>query len=129
MKYLDEFFILCFFVCGFAAMYTDHHDAQTLPRTQNVRTGNVFAENIHGVVIYRTYEELWLSRSLYGAMLGIGLTGGLVQVRAGRQAERKAAERRDDDRFRVTTGDLLSTSRQLTQAAAPTAESDFPGTP
>jgi hypothetical protein len=99
MKFVDEFFVLCFFLCGSCAVYTDYHDAQTLPRAPDVRTGHVLAENIHGTVIYRTNDELWISRGLYAGMFGIALTGGLVQVRARRQAERKAAEHRSDDRF------------------------------
>jgi hypothetical protein len=89
LKYLDELLVVCFFVCASFAIYTDHHDAQTLPRAPNARAGNVFAENIHGVVIYRTNQELWLSRSLYGAMVGVALTGGLVQVKVRRQAAKK----------------------------------------
>lgn len=57
--------------------------AQTLPRSPNQLTGNIYPRNIHGLVVYQTHEELRLlervdliSEGLSVCGLAVVLVGG-----------------------------------------------------
>jgi len=81
MKYIIRFCFICVALCGAGFLTAEYYFQRTLPREPDERTGHVIPRNNHGLVVYYTDTEMWISRGFFSGGFVFGVIGGLLSRR------------------------------------------------